>query len=296
MMSSVCGAQLARGRRAARPAAARARSTVCTCSGWAWARASALTAPPLEPSTAAGPASRWVSSRERSSARMLRGRVLVGVVERAAVDAPRVGGEHGVVGGEQVGQRREVRGVHRGADEHHERALARAPRSAAVRRGPRGSPAVTVVGVRSSGSPGAARWCSVAKRDSRRGAESSLVSEAFSHDRGPPHGRRGSRPGPGARRRRRRVHPPRRAAAPGAARPLLPHARLDPRRRRRPAGRPAAGLARARALRGPQLAALVALHRGHPHLPGHRRDAAAGGPCPSTSARPATAPWSATPR
>ena len=44
--------------------------TVWTCSEAAWARASALTAPPLEPSTAAGPASRWASSRERSSARI----------------------------------------------------------------------------------------------------------------------------------------------------------------------------------------------------------------------------------
>ena len=42
----------------------------------------------------------------------------------AAVDAPRVGGEHGVVGGQQVGQRRERVGVHRGADQHHERARA----------------------------------------------------------------------------------------------------------------------------------------------------------------------------
>jgi hypothetical protein len=52
----------------------------------------------------------------------IRGRVLVGIVERAAVDAPRIGGDHGVVGGEQVGERRERRRVHRGAGEHHERA------------------------------------------------------------------------------------------------------------------------------------------------------------------------------
>ena len=98
----------ARGRRAARPAAARGRSTVCTSSGWACARASALTAPPLEPRTAAGPASRWVSSRARSSARSSGVESWSGSSSRAAVDAARVGGEHGVVGGEQVGQRREV--------------------------------------------------------------------------------------------------------------------------------------------------------------------------------------------
>jgi hypothetical protein len=54
----------------------------------------------------------------------LGGGVAVRVVHRAAVDAARVGGEHGVVGGEQVGQRRERLGVHRRADQHHERAVA----------------------------------------------------------------------------------------------------------------------------------------------------------------------------
>ena len=113
------------------------------------------------------------------------------------------------------------------------------------------------------------RWCSVDRVTAECGAESSLVSEVSS-GRGPRRPSR-SRPGAGPRRRRRRVHPAGGAAAPGAARALLPHARLGPRRRRRPAGRAAAGVARARALRGPQLAALVALHRGHPHLPGRRR-------------------------
>ena len=62
------------------------------------------------------------------------------------------------------------------------------------------------------------------------------------------------------------------------------------RRRRRPAGRAAAGLAGAAPVRGAQLAADLALHRRHPHLPGPRRPAAAGGRCRSTSARPATTP------
>ena len=46
-----------------------------------------------------------------------RGRVTVRVVQPAAVDAARVGGQHGVLGGEQVGHRFEGRGVHRGGDE-----------------------------------------------------------------------------------------------------------------------------------------------------------------------------------
>jgi len=54
----------------------------------------------------------------------LRGRVLVRIVDRTSVDAARVGGEHGVVSCEQVGHRREGIGVHRGADEQHERSLA----------------------------------------------------------------------------------------------------------------------------------------------------------------------------
>ena len=54
----------------------------------------------------------------------LRGRVLAGVVDRAAVDAPGVGGEHGVVAGQQVSQGAERPGVHRRPDQHHERTSA----------------------------------------------------------------------------------------------------------------------------------------------------------------------------
>jgi hypothetical protein len=99
-------------------------TAVCTCSEWVCTRASAVTAPPLEPRTTAGPASRWLRSRERSSARSCGVRVLVGVVDRATVDAPWVGGEHGVVYGQEIGQRREGPGVHRGADQHHKGTLA----------------------------------------------------------------------------------------------------------------------------------------------------------------------------
>ena len=57
-------------------------------------------------------------------------------------------------------------------------------------------------------------------------------------------------------------------AVPGrAARALLPDARLGARRRGRAAGRIAARLARTRKVRGPQLAAVVALHDRHQHLP-----------------------------
>ena len=56
--------------------------------------------------------------------------------------------------------------------------------------------------------------------------------------------------------------PPRRPA-----RPLLPDARLGAGRRGRAAGRAAARLARARQLRGPQLAALLALPHRHERLP-----------------------------
>ncbi|CAA9383295.1 MAG: RNA polymerase sigma factor, partial [uncultured Pseudonocardia sp.] len=96
-------------------------------------------------------------------------------------------------------------------------------------------------------------------------------------------------PGPGPRRRRRRVHRAGGAAAAGAARPLLPDARVGPRRRRRAAGRAGARLARTRPLRGPQLAALLALHRRHQLLPGRRRPTgpagAAGGPRPGQRPR-----------
>lgn len=54
----------------------------------------------------------------------LRCAVPVGIVDRAAVDPPRVGREHGVVDGEQVGKGRERRGIHRGSDEHHRRTFA----------------------------------------------------------------------------------------------------------------------------------------------------------------------------
>src|SRR6266516_4847324 len=52
-----------------------------------------------------------------------------------------------------------------------------------------------------------------------------------------------------------------------AARPLLPHARIGARRRGRPSGGAVAGLARAIAVRGPQLVALVAVHDRNEHLP-----------------------------
>ena len=90
------------------------------------------------------------------------------------------------------------------------------------------------------------------------------------------------------RGRRGRVPAPRRALPRRAARALLPDARLGPRRRGRPAGRAAARLARAGALRGPQLAALVALHDRHQHLP---RPRSSGGPsacCRSTTGPPPT--------
>ena len=58
-----------------------------------------------------------------------------------------------------------------------------------------------------------------------------------------------------------------------AARALLPDARLGPRRRGRAPGRAAAGLARPGPVRGAQLAALVAVHDRHQHLP--ERDRAA---------------------
>ena len=195
----------------------------------------------------------------------------------AAVDAPGVGGEHGVVDGQQVGQRREGAGVHRRADQHHERPvpahLVVQPRVRDLQgRGGDGS-----VGVRSSGPPGSWR---VVVHQCRLppGAESSLVS-VISPDR------RWPRP-----RRRRGVHPPRRAAAPGAARPLLPHARLGPRRRRRPAGRAAAGVAGAR--RASRAAARCApgSTRWPPAPAWTSSAAAAGGRCRSTSARPATTP------
>ncbi|MFC7758749.1 RNA polymerase subunit sigma-70 [Catellatospora bangladeshensis] len=58
---------------------------------------------------------------------------------------------------------------------------------------------------------------------------------------------------------------------------MLPDARLGARRRRRPAGRAGARLARAAPVRGAQLAARLALHRGHPDLPRRHRGARAPG-------------------
>ena len=80
--------------------------------------------------------------------------------------------------------------------------------------------------------------------------------------------------GSGEQRRRVRLRPADRALPRRAARPLLPDARLGARRRGRAPGGAAARLARAGALRGPQLAALVALHDRHQHLPERDRAAA----------------------
>ena len=66
----------------------------------------------------------------------------------------------------------------------------------------------------------------------------------------------------------------RRAIPRRAPRALLPDARLGPRRRGRAAGDAAARLARDRPLRGPQLAALVAVHDRHQHLAEPDRQAA----------------------
>ena len=82
-----------------------------------------------------------------------------------------------------------------------------------------------------------------------------------------------------AGRRRGRLRPARRAPSRAARRPLLPHARLGRRCRGRRAGRAAARLARARALRGAQLAADVAVHDRHQRLPeGDRAQAQARAP------------------
>src|SRR5207249_3263933 len=63
--------------------------------------------------------------------------------------------------------------------------------------------------------------------------------------------------------------PPRTAAC-----ALLPHARVGARRRGRSSGGAAAGLARAVAVRGPQLVAFVALHDRNQHVPERDRAAA----------------------
>ena len=91
-----------------------------------------------------------------------------------------------------------------------------------------------------------------------------------------------------AERRRVRLAGACRAAARRAARPLLPHARLGPRRRRRPAGHVAARLARAARLRGQELAALVALSDRDQQLPQADPAAPAAGDCRSTTARQPT--------
>src|SRR3954467_13240071 len=96
-------------------------TTAVTCSGCAWASASTVTAPPLEPRATAGPAPRGGEQPGDVIRAQLRGRVLLRVVDRAAADAARVGGQHGVVRGQQPGQRGERVGPHRCTDQHHPR-------------------------------------------------------------------------------------------------------------------------------------------------------------------------------
>jgi len=84
--------------------------------------------------------------------------------------------------------------------------------------------------------------------------DASLLGDGQSLDHRPL--RRAARPG--ARRPRGRLPPPRRAAPPRTAGARLPHARLGPRRRGRRAGRAAASVAGAAALRRAQLAARLA--------------------------------------
>src|SRR5206468_7749439 len=69
------------------------------------------------------------------------------------------------------------------------------------------------------------------------------------------------------RRRGGRLRPPRRALPARAARTLLPNARLGARRRGRPPGSAARGVEGIDALRGAQLAALLALHDHDERLP-----------------------------
>src|SRR3954464_14933722 len=97
-------------------------------------------------------------------------------------------------------------------------------------------------------------------------------------------------------RRPDRVREPRRPVPGRAARPLLPHARLAARRRGRHAGGAAEGVARPRALRGAQLAALVALHDRHQHLPQCDRPPAEAGPAGRLRPRGRPAPPPARPR
>ena len=75
-------------------------------------------------------------------------------------------------------------------------------------------------------------------------------------------------------RRSAHASPARRAPPRGAARPLLPHARLGRGRRGRAPGDAAARLARAAAVRGPQLAARLALQDRDQRLPERDRAAA----------------------
>ena len=124
--------------------------------------------------------------------------------------------------------------------------------------------------------------CHAGRDPYRRPNSSEVTCTVDAHRRG----RRRARPAegrPGGQRARLRA--PGRALPPGAARALLPDARLGPRRRGRAAGRAAARVARAGALRGPQLAALVALHDRHEHLPEPASRAGPSGCCRSTTAR-----------
>ena len=70
---------------------------------------------------------------------------------------------------------------------------------------------------------------------------------------------------------RRRLRRARRAAPPRAPRPLLPHAGLGPRRRRRAPGDAARRVEGASRVRGTQLAALLAVHDRDPRLAAHPR-------------------------
>ena len=74
-------------------------------------------------------------------------------------------------------------------------------------------------------------------------------------------------PGPRAARRRGRVRGADRAVPARAAAALLPDPRLAPGRRGPASGDPARGLARARAVRGPLVAARLAVHDRHQPLP-----------------------------
>ena len=95
-----------------------------------------------------------------------------------------------------------------------------------------------------------------------------------------------------ATRRRGRLRAPGRAPPRRAPRPLLPDARLGPRRRGRAAGRAAARLARPPPLRGPKLPALLAVPDRHQQLPEADRAPAQAGA--AGRLRPAADPHDAT--